>query len=62
MTELPVPKGVEIFIGIAGWNTNKAAWGEDALEWKPERWLSPPPQSLIEARVPGVYSSMCVTG
>jgi len=26
--------------------------GEDAAEWKPDRWLSPLPSSVTDARVP----------
>ncbi|KAJ2929646.1 hypothetical protein H1R20_g7436, partial [Candolleomyces eurysporus] len=33
-------------------------WGPDASEWKPERWLSPLPDRVAEARVPGIYSHM----
>ena len=35
-----------------------AVWGEDALEWKPERWLQPLPRSVEEARVPGIYANL----
>ena len=55
---VPVPKGTNVTIGIAALNRDKALWGEDALEWKPERWLEPLPDSLVQARVPGVYSNM----
>ncbi|KAJ3478664.1 hypothetical protein NLI96_g9603 [Meripilus lineatus] len=44
--------------GILESNRNKAIWGEDALEWKPERWLSPLPGTIAEARIPGVYSNL----
>lgn len=54
--EIPIPKGTTIIIGILGCNINKALWGEDAHEWKPERWLSPLPPAVDEARIPGVYS------
>ncbi|KAF9229902.1 hypothetical protein BU15DRAFT_57751, partial [Melanogaster broomeanus] len=33
-------------------------WGEDALEWKPDRWLKPLPLSVTEAHVPGIYSHL----
>ncbi|KAH9949937.1 cytochrome P450 [Amylocystis lapponica] len=46
MHEIPIPKDTQ------------ALWGEDALEWKPERWLSPLPQAVTDARIPGVYSSL----
>ncbi|KAI0791139.1 cytochrome P450 [Abortiporus biennis] len=58
MTEIPVPKGTSILIGIRAANRNKAIWGEDAMEWKPERFLSPVPESVTEARIPGVYSNL----
>ncbi|KAH9950796.1 hypothetical protein B0H21DRAFT_681895, partial [Amylocystis lapponica] len=32
--------------------------GTKYLEWKPERWLSPLPSTVTEARVPGVYSNL----
>lgn len=58
MKEVPIPKDTRIVISIRGCNRNKATWGEDALEWKPERWLSPLPDSVTNARIPGVYSNM----
>ncbi|KAH9949926.1 cytochrome P450 monooxygenase [Amylocystis lapponica] len=58
MHEIPIPKDTQVFIGVLGSNCNKALWGEDALEWKPERWLSPLPQAVTDARIPGVYSSL----
>ena len=39
-------------------NVNKVLWGEDANEWKPERWLSPLPVSVTDAKIPGVYSNL----
>ncbi|OCH91430.1 cytochrome P450 [Obba rivulosa] len=57
MTEILVPKGTYIQIGIQGSNWNKTVWGEDALEWKPERWLSPLPPAVEQAKIPGVYSN-----
>ena len=53
-----IPKGTEIYMGFVSVNTDKRIWGPDALEWKPERWLSPPPQSVIDAKVPGVLSGL----
>ncbi|GJE84316.1 cytochrome P450 [Phanerochaete sordida] len=53
MNEVVVPKGTTIIIGIRACNTSKKIWGEDCMEWKPERWLSPLPASVVEARVPG---------
>ncbi len=49
-----------VFVGIMSCNTSKAIWGEDAHEWKPERWLSPLPESVTKAKIPGVYSNLYV--
>ena len=60
MSEVAVPKGSQIVINLRAVNTYKAIWGEDALEWKPERWLNPLPRSVEEARIPGIYSHVYV--
>ncbi|KAI0791135.1 cytochrome P450 [Abortiporus biennis] len=62
INEIPVPKGAQVFIGILSSNRNKALWGEDVLEWKPERWLSPSTKELSESRIPGVYSNLMTFG
>ena len=54
--EIPVPKDTTVVVAIYSANRNKAIWGEDALEWKPERWLQPLPDAVREAPIPGVYS------
>ena len=59
--EIFVPKDTAVVIGILSSNRSKAIWGEDAEEWKPERWLSPLPDSVSEAKVPGIYSNLCVS-
>ena len=56
--ELVIPKGTQFACNLGACNTNKAIWGEDALEWKPERWLQPLPRTVDEARVPGIYSNL----
>ncbi|KAJ4474889.1 cytochrome P450 [Lentinula aciculospora] len=58
MHELAVPSGTTVFVSIFNANRNPDLWGKDAHEWKPERWLSPLPESLVDARVPGVYSHL----
>ena len=58
MYNVPVPKGTEVYVAVKASNTNKAIWGNDASEWKPERWLSPLPSAIAEAHVPGVYSNL----
>ena len=35
-----VPAGTNIIISILGSNHNKRIWGDDADQWRPERWLT----------------------
>lgn len=58
VSELAVPKGTLVDIGIYSCNRSKAIWGDDALEWKPERWLQRLPDSVMDAKIPGVYSNL----
>ncbi|KAK7038693.1 hypothetical protein VNI00_010577 [Paramarasmius palmivorus] len=58
MTEIHVPAGANIYVSVLNANRNPDIWGEDAMEWKPERWLESLPKSVTEAKMPGVYSHM----
>ncbi|KAI0761522.1 cytochrome P450 [Trametes elegans] len=58
ISQVTVPKGTFAILNLWASNTNKALWGEDAYEWKPERWFAPLPRAIEEARVPGVYSHL----
>ncbi|EIW54990.1 cytochrome P450 [Trametes versicolor FP-101664 SS1] len=58
MHELHIPKNTSVFVGINASNTNPALWGPDAYEWKPERWLEPLPETVLNARIPGVYANL----
>ncbi|KAK7678132.1 hypothetical protein QCA50_018925 [Cerrena zonata] len=58
MSEIPVPAGTTVIVAIRPSNLNKELWGDDVLEFKPERWLSPLPSVVTEARIPGVYSNL----
>ena len=58
ITEIAVPEGTHIAIGIRAWNRDKSIWGEDALIWRPERWLEPAPDTLSKAHAPGIYSNL----
>ncbi|QRV93491.1 cytochrome P450 family protein [Ceratobasidium sp. AG-Ba] len=55
--EIKVKKGTLIYLGIRGANRCKETWGEDADIFRPGRWLEELPQSVVDARTPGVYSS-----
>ncbi|EIW61094.1 cytochrome P450 [Trametes versicolor FP-101664 SS1] len=58
INEIHVPKDTTVVVGVLSSNRNKAIWGEDALEWKPERWLDQLPESVTEAKIPGIYSNL----
>ncbi|KIP12782.1 hypothetical protein PHLGIDRAFT_488790 [Phlebiopsis gigantea 11061_1 CR5-6] len=44
--------------GLDGTKIIEIPAGEDALVWRPERWLKPALEALPEARVPGIYSQL----
>ncbi len=58
VTEILVPNGTNLFLSLIGANSNPEMWGEDSYEWKPERWLSPLPEEVGEAHMPGIYSHL----
>ncbi|KAF8164342.1 cytochrome P450 [Mycena galopus ATCC 62051] len=58
ITEIFVPSGTFVHIGMRAANTRRTIWGPDANEWKPERWLAPLPQTVVDAQIPGVYSKL----
>ena len=60
ITEIPIKKNTNVIISVLGANLSTEIWGEDAEEWKPERWLNRSPDSVASAHLPGVYSSMYV--
>lgn len=65
VTAIPVEKGTQILVSIIAANHNKDIWGDDASEWKPQRWLkerSPLKDHADLAKYPGVYNGMCVLG
>ncbi|KAI0370364.1 cytochrome P450 [Pilatotrama ljubarskyi] len=61
MNEIHVPKNAPVYVGLLNCNRNKALWGEDVYEWKPERWLSPLPSTVTEARIPSAVHSNLMT-
>ncbi|KAI8986789.1 cytochrome P450 [Trametes punicea] len=60
MSSVPVPKGTIVVISLSSCNRNKALWGPDADEWKPERWLAPEglTRALVEEPIPSAYSHL----
>ncbi|KAG2003363.1 cytochrome P450 [Coprinopsis cinerea AmutBmut pab1-1] len=58
MTEVLVPKDTRIYLSIFSCNRSPELWGPDVFEWKPDRWLSPLPESLTQAKIPGIYSHL----
>ena len=60
MNEIPIPNNTNIIIAIYAANRNPEIWGSDSYDWKPERWLDPPPESVTRAHIPGVYSHLYV--
>jgi len=53
--EIRVRKGQRIFIPIAPVNRDKSIWGDDSMEFKPERWMSIPDDARS---VPGVWGNL----
>ena len=58
LEKITVPAGTPIVLGLRSANRCKDIWGADALDFKPERWLSPLPSTVTEAHIPGVYSNL----
>ncbi|TEB40176.1 cytochrome P450 [Coprinellus micaceus] len=58
MHEVLVPKGTMVFPSLLSSNCNRDLWGPDSYEWKPERWIEGLPNSVTEAKIPGVYSHL----
>ncbi|KAF8072005.1 cytochrome P450 [Lyophyllum atratum] len=58
MKELAVPKNTDVFVSILSSNRDPTLWGDDSYKWKPERWLSPLPDEVVNAHLPGVYSHL----
>ncbi|KAG6902666.1 hypothetical protein C0995_013358 [Termitomyces sp. Mi166 len=52
---IKVMKGQMLFVPILAINRDKAIWGEDAAEFRPERWERVPEAA---ASVPGVWGNM----
>ncbi|KAF7355908.1 hypothetical protein MVEN_00919800 [Mycena venus] len=60
LSEVTIPRGATLFLGIAGANRLRSVWGSDAAEWRPERWLEGDLHHKVDpsVRLPGIYSGM----
>ncbi|KAJ7108241.1 cytochrome P450 [Mycena epipterygia] len=52
---IPIAKGQIIHIPILAINTDPTLWGEDAAEFKPERWANVPPAVSV---IPGMWANL----
>ncbi|KAJ7664450.1 cytochrome P450 [Mycena polygramma] len=52
---LPIQKGQNIHIPVLAVNTDKGLWGEDADEFRPERWAHTP--EAVDS-IPGVWANI----
>ncbi|KAJ7736842.1 cytochrome P450 [Mycena metata] len=62
VTALNVAEGTDFILSLHPAHRDPEIWGEDALEFKPERWLSPLPDAVADAALPGVYSQLLPFG
>ncbi|KAF8671401.1 cytochrome p450 [Rhizoctonia solani] len=53
INEIHVRKGTKIYLALKEANRSKETWGDDADEFKPERWLQELPPSVADAKGPG---------
>ncbi|KAF8823953.1 hypothetical protein HHX47_DHR9000464 [Lentinula edodes] len=56
--DIRVRKGDLFNIPVLAVNRSKALWGEDARDFKPERWLTPGGVPSNVASIPGVWGNM----
>ncbi|THH14731.1 hypothetical protein EW146_g5637 [Bondarzewia mesenterica] len=56
--EIRVAKGDIIYIPIRILNRSVEFWGEDAHEFKPERWINAPEGPAQSARIPSIWSNL----
>ncbi|KAJ6631437.1 cytochrome P450 [Mycena sp. CBHHK59/15] len=59
---LNVAKGTDFILVVAPAHRDPEIWGPDALEFKPERWMSPLPDAVGDAALPGVYFQLLPFG
>lgn len=57
-----VPKGTTVILAPAAVNTSKQLWGDDALEFRPERFLGPDGKSNNQGSAKSNYSFLSKSG
>ncbi|KAG8680266.1 cytochrome P450-dit2 [Ceratobasidium sp. 423] len=57
ITNIHITKGTTLHVSLGAANRDERTWGDDAREFKPDRWLEPLPTSVLSSRMPGIYSS-----
>ncbi|KAJ3838895.1 cytochrome P450 [Lentinula raphanica] len=55
---IQVSKGDTLSVPILAVNRSKEIWGEDAREFKPERWMTPGGVPNAASTIPGVWGNM----
>lgn len=58
MNEILVPKNTRIVVSILNANCDPEIWGPDSEDFKPERWLHDMPDTVKNAKIPGIYSNL----
>ncbi|KAK1221162.1 hypothetical protein PQX77_016039 [Marasmius sp. AFHP31] len=56
LREIPVTKGQRVLASVYNYNRVKEVWGEDATEWRPERFLVAKPKTL------GIFGNLLTFG
>jgi cytochrome P450 len=65
--EIIIEKGTPIYVGIGALNHSPAIWGEDAAEFRADRWINAGTGVSVVAegsagvKTPGVFSQTCVS-
>ncbi|KAJ7287002.1 cytochrome P450 [Mycena rebaudengoi] len=62
ITALNVTDGTDFILVVANAHRDPDIWGEDVLEFKPERWMKPLPSAVGDAALPGVYFQLLPFG
>ncbi|KAF7297887.1 hypothetical protein HMN09_01009500 [Mycena chlorophos] len=62
VTSINVPKDTDFILQIANAHRDAEIWGDDVMEYKPERWLKDLPDSFEDAKLPGVFYQIMAFG